>query len=434
MDFTRSLEQRVQSAGLRIRELSSLRTAVALPPKHDITEHQWSTLQLQLNAVEARLQGRLKRAADQYLGSAARLQPARSLNAVLGEIEMELSRAFTFFDTYMDVLTQRHTPELGRLLAGCDVLAWGAIRRNHAALRIVAPPLVCCNRGYGAMIIRESVPLPDGSPNPIPLIQIPYSRLKEKCNLTSILHEAGHQALSRLGLVTAIPDAFRAALARAGASEQMKDLWALWSSEIGPDFWTFCASGIAAAGGIREILALPPNQVLRISWTDPHPPPYLRVLLTFEWCRQQWGRGVWDQWEKQWVALYPLGRATAEAKQVLTQGLLHLPVLTRALLTTRFRTLNGQRVPDLFDLRSLSPAALAPVAAGAAKGVLRLGGLAPAAQLAVFRLIKESGRFSEEALDAVMTRWLIGLAIRRPSLHRPRAQRTPGDDYGTRKL
>jgi hypothetical protein len=417
MDLTRNLEQRVQSAGVRIGELSSLRRVVALPAARDIPEYQWSALQLQLNTAEARLQARLKRAADQYLGSADQLQSARSLNAVLGEIEMELTRAFTFFDTYMDVLTQRHTPELGRLLAGCDVLASGAIKRDHAALRIVAPPLVYCDRGFGASIIRESVSLPDGTPNPIPLIQIPYSRLKEKCNLTSILHEAGHQALSRLGLVAVLPSAFRAALTRVGVSDQMQDLWALWSSEIGPDFWTFCASGIAAAGGVREILALPPNQVLRISWTDPHPPPYLRVLLTFEWCRQQWGRGMWDKWEKEWIALYPLERATAEARQVLTQGLRHLPVLTKALLTTKFRSLNGRRIPDLFNLQSLSPARLTPIAAGAANGVLRLGALTPSAQLAVFRLIKESGRFSEATLDRVMTKWLSHLAMRRASLH-----------------
>ena len=421
MTFARSFEHRVESAALRIGELASLRRVVALPQGSDITPHQWAALQLQLNAVEARLKTRLKRAADQHLGTVEELPSARRLNGALGAIEMELSRAFTFFDTYMDVLTQRHTPGLGRLLAGCDVVAWWAIKRDHPALRIVEPPLVYCDRGFGASIIRESVSLPDGVPNPLPLIQIPYSRLKEKYNLTSILHEAGHQALVRLGLVAAIPQAFRAALSRVDASDQMKDLWALWSSEIGPDFWTFCASGVAAAGGIREILALPPGQVMRISWTDPHPPPFLRVLLSFEWCRQQWGRGPWDAWEHEWRALYPLESATAEARQVLQQGLSHLPILTRALLTTRFRSLTGRRISELFDLRSLAPSALARITAGAATGVLRLTGLTPGAQLAVFRLIKERGRYSEEALDTAMTEWLTSLAAKRPSLHLRRA-------------
>ena len=84
--------------------------------------------------------------------------------------------AFTFFDTYMDVLTQRRSPELGPVLAGCDVLA--GMRWPGASDATRRPPLVFCDRGFGASIVRESVPFPDGTPNPMPLIQIPYSRLK----------------------------------------------------------------------------------------------------------------------------------------------------------------------------------------------------------------------------------------------------------------
>ena len=414
--LSRTFESRVQSARLRIADLSSLRRRVALPPRYDITKRQWSALELSLSAAEARLRSRLNRASDQYLGNADDVVVARSLNSVLGEIELELSRAFTFFDTYMDVISQRYMADLGPVLAGCDVLAWEAIKRDHPALRLTEPPLVFCDRGFGASIIRESVTLPDGTANPIPLIQIPYSRLKEKCNLTSILHEAGHQALARLGLVHVIPGVIRAALARSGAGNSLRDLFALWSSEIGPDFWTFCAAGIAGPAGIREILALPPGHVFRVSWTDPHPPPYLRVLLSFEWCRFQWGRGPWDLWEEQWTALYPVESAAAGTRALLKEGLARLGVVARALLTTRFRALNGRTIPELFNLNAIAPATLARVAAGAASGRLDLTGLMPSAQLAVFRLIKERGLYSEERLDRVMTEWLVRLGQRRHSL------------------
>jgi hypothetical protein len=339
---------------------------------------------------------------------------ARRLNGVLGEIELDLSRSFIFFDTYMDVLSQRHLNALGPVLAGCDVLAWAAIKRNHPALRIVEPPLVFCDRGFGASIIRESVTLPDGTANPVPLIQIPYSRLREKCNLTSILHEAGHQALVRLGLVKTLAVAFRQALARFGQS--IRELFALWSSEIGPDFWTFCASGLAAAAGIREVLALPASHVFRVSWTDPHPPPYLRVLLAFECCRQQWGRGPWDHWESEWKSLYSLPGTSTEVRKLLEEGLQCVPVLVRTLLTTRFGALNGRTIPQLFDLAALVPATLNAAAATARSGVLRLAGLAPGVQLAVFRVVREQGIYPERALDRVMTDWLIKLGTRRPAL------------------
>jgi hypothetical protein len=212
-----------------------------------------------------------------------------------------------------------------------------------------------------------------------------------------------------------MPEMFRRVLGRARAGGSITDLFALWSSEIGPDFWTFCASGLAAAAGIREILALPPSHVFRIPWSDPHPPPYLRVLLAFECCRQQWGRGPWDRWEQEWKALYPLSRVTGESQRVLQEGVACVPLLARALLTTRFRALGGRAIPQLFQLSSLAPGALARAADGAAAGTLRLTGLSPGVQLAVFRVVKERRVYPEETLDRIMTDWLTTLGRRRIS-------------------
>ncbi|HKR00636.1 MAG TPA: hypothetical protein VJT09_08180 [Pyrinomonadaceae bacterium] len=411
-----NLQRRVEALRFRIESLSSLRKLVELPPGHDITKHQWAVIESQLKVVEARLLSRLKAGARAYLPQAHTAKAARTLSALLGSLELEMSRAFNFFDTYMDVLTQRHTPELGPLLAGCDVLAWDAINKEHPALAIVEPPLVYCDRGFGASTLREGVMLPDRTPNPMPLIQIPYSRLKEKYNLTSVLHEVGHEAMVRLGLVTTIPKAFRAALSRAGAPSTIQDLFALWSFEIGPDFWTFCGCGMAEAGAIREILALPPAHIFRISWTDPHPPPYLRALLSFDWCRQVWGSGVWDDWEEEWLRLYPLESAPLETRDIHKLARRYLDVLGRTLLRTRFSVLNGKAIPDLFDLNALAPSELRRRAATSKSGSLDLKGLPPSAQLAVFRVLRDYGKLNEEALDGVMTSWLLKLGEQRRSL------------------
>jgi hypothetical protein len=410
------LQRRVESLRARIEALSSLRKLVDLPPAHDINRRQWVVIESELRAVEARLLRRLKRGARAHLPQANSPQAAAILNALLGEIEMEMSRVFTFFDTYMDVLTQRHPPELGQLLAGCDVLAWDGINRDHPALAIVEMPLVYCDRGFGASTLREGVRLPGHGLNPIPLIQIPYSRLKEKYNLTSILHEVGHEAMVRLGLVKALPKVLRLALARAGAPKSIEDLFALWSFEIGPDFWTFCACGIAEAGAIREILALPPSHAFRIAWADPHPPPYLRSLLSFDWCRQVWGSGVWDRWEKEWHDFYRLKDAPLETRDIVKKAVTYIPVITRALLRTSFRVLNGKTMPDLFNMAALAPSELQRIVDNSKAGSLELKGLPPSAHLAVFRLIKDQGRLSEEKIDRVMTAWLLKLAERKRNL------------------
>jgi hypothetical protein len=408
----RTLERRVQGLRVRISSLGTLRRVVGLPRGADIRRRQWSALEPRLGALASRLLGRLRRAAGAHLAEADSPRHARRLHAVLGEIELETSAAFTFFDTYADVLTQRHAHGLGRLLAGCDVLALEAIRRDHPALSLVEPPLVFCDRGFGASIVREDVPLPGGGTNPLPLIQIPYSRLLDKCNLTSIYHEAGHQALSRLGLVRVLPAVLRAGLLAQGASLEVADLYSLWASEIGPDFWSFCLAGPAAAATLRDILALPPAHAFRVSWTDPHPPAYVRTLLGFECCRQAWGRGSWDGWEEQWRSAYPLSGLADEQRRVIVQATRVIPAVAALLAKARYRALGGRAIPDLFELEALNPQRLASSARQIGRGGEAAPALGPAAQLASFRMARELCLLDEEALDGLMTPWLTSLPER----------------------
>lgn len=407
-----SFKRRAASLRMRVEDLSSLRKTVSLPAEHDIGERRWFVIESELKAVEIRLSRRLKRVTREYFSQLNDKKSVRILNSLLGEIELEMAKTYTVFDTFMDVLTQRNTPELGGLLAGCDRLALDAIRKNHPALQIVEPPLVYCDRGFGASTLREGIRLPGRGLNPTPLIQIPYSRLKEKCNLTSIFHEVGHEALVRLKLNTALPAALTAALKRANAPTAVRDLYALWCSEIGPDFWTFCSCGVAQTATIREILALPPSQVFRVVWSDPHPPPYIRALITFDWCRQVWGNGIWDEWEKEWLELYPIKDAAPVVCDLLIKARQFIPVVGRVLLTTKFKTLSGKTLPELFDLSKVAPPELKRILKSSEKGKLNLKGLSPSVQLAVFRMLKEEGK-QEEKLDKTMTQWLLKLGSRK---------------------
>ena len=411
--YSGRLWQNYQAAMRRISGLSGLRAQIGLPPGKDIGERQWQAIESRLKATETHLSEELKEAARTYLRNAPQsIGAARRLHHRIGETEVALTQAYAFFDTFLDVLTQRHMPELGSMLRGCDHLALDAIRRPHPALNLVEPPLVCVNRGFGASVAREGIRMPGGNLNPLALIDIPYTRLMEKYNLTSILHEAGHEVMVRLGLRESLPGMVRQALNRQGASKDLQEFFALWMSEIGPDFWTFLGSGIAAAGGIREILALPPQLIYRISWTDPHPPAWLRVLLNFEWCRQTWGLGLWDGWEREWLALYPLNLAPPQHRKLLEEGRAMLPVVSRALFQTRFRTLSGKALPSLFDLAKLSPSKLE---SRLANGRIDLRNLRPGAQLGVFRLIKEKGNLPIEELDRTMTMWLDGIRSSKPN-------------------
>jgi hypothetical protein len=212
-----------------------------------------------------------------------------------------------------------------------------------------------------------------------------------------------------LGLNYTIPNAFKTALINSGAPKEIIDLYVLWSFEIGPDFWGFCCAGIGQTISIKEMLSLPPQRVFYVSRQDPHPAIYIRVLLSIEWCRQQWGRGEWGYWEKEWDTLYPLKFTSKANAETLSRCRKYIPVIARTLLNTRLRVLAGKRIPELFNMTNLAPENLERRACTARTGTVNLKGLRPFAQLTVFRLIRNKQKYSEETIDKAMTDWIIKL-------------------------
>jgi hypothetical protein len=405
------LQRRFISVVNKVKLLSTLRESVGLSFDYDITDSQWKAIESPLLVTEAKLQSCLKKNGSKYLKNIHLAESQRDLTILLGRTELELSKTFIYFDTFVDLLSQRHLPEVGLLLGGCDVLAWDSLKKDYPALSIIEKPLVSFNRGFGASILREGVALPDGTLNPLATIQIPYTKIRAKYNLTSIVHEAGHLAMAQLGLINVLPEALSRALRDNGAPELIRKLFALWCMEIGPDFWGFCNCGIAQASSVMEILSLPPEKVFRVSFTDPHPPPYLRVLLAFEWCRQKWGSGEWDDWEAQWLNIYPLEDTTESNRKVLTNGKKYIPAVSRVLLKTQFDVLDKRTIPSLFDFGSIDPTRLKRFIREADRtGYLDLSELSPCGQLALFRMLRNKSNISEQSLDRLMSAWLISLA------------------------
>lgn len=349
---------------------------------------------------------------NNLLPAAQDASSARTLNANLGALEMTIANAYNFFDTYMDVLTQRLSPVLGKLLKGCDALALDSMKRDHPALDGIERPLVYCDRGFGAAIIREGVPFFGMTTNPFPLIQIPYAKLKDKCNLTSVLHEVGHQAFVRLGLQQEFPLRLKENMAKKNISPAIRNLFGLWCSEIGPDFWAFACSGTTQAAGIREILSLTPERVFAMHWGDPHPPPYLRVLIAFDWCSEFFGTGPWDDWRNAWKELYPLEIVDINAQEIYRQCLAAVPVLIKTLADQQWTCLQQRKLPALFQLNDVSPASMAAVAKLFQGNAMDFRNTRPCAQLGVFRQLQQEGRLTGEPLDEKMSAWLAALGTR----------------------
>ena len=184
-----------------------------------------------------------------------------------------------------------------------------------------------------------------------------------------------------------------------------------------PDFWAFCLCGPAEAQAVRSLFALPQRDTMRVSFSDPHPPPYLRALLAFDWCRRAWGRGPWDEWEREWQDLYPLRGVAPASLDILSAARRAVPAVGAALFDTRFRQLGQRTLPQLFDLEALGPVVLGQVVRRAGKGVLDLRGITPCRQLAVFAELRGVARMDEKRLDLLMSKWLRRLGARRHTMH-----------------
>lgn len=143
-----------------------------------------------------------------------------------------------------------------------------------------------------------------------------------------------------------------------------------------------------------------------ISTLQPHPPSYLRFLVSVECCRQLWGQGDWDDWEKEWLTLYPLTDLDDTTRQLITDAKTYIPVVARTLLYTKFKKLNQKPLTSLFNMDVLTPEKLKKLANTEGSQSADFKALPIGAQLAVFRLMREKRHIKQTDIDNLMIVWL----------------------------
>lgn len=396
------LLSKIESLKARIELLTGLNKVVSTKDFPNIKPTQWHAINNQLNTVSNKISRQLEKYTDRYLIHTDDKREKSKLINALGQIELELSQAYSFYDTYMDILTQRLSPVLGPLLGGCDAVAADGLKHEYLTT-VTKNPIVYCDRGFGASILREGVSLAK-TVNPVAFIAIPYSRLAEKYNLISIYHEVGHQALNKLNLVEPFQQVFSLSAKNAGANQLLQNMFGNWSKEIIPDFWAFGFTGMGQTSSIRDVLLVPQAMAFGISPYQQHPPPYLRFLISVEWCRFLWGRGDWDEWCEEWDTFYPVENADKVTKEIILQAKKILPNVARATITTRFKKLNNKNISSLFDMDSITPFNLKKCTSKEHFLNQSIG-----VQLSAFRLMRDKKNLPIAKLNAIIHAWLINL-------------------------
>jgi hypothetical protein len=231
---------------------------------------------------------------------------------------------------------------------------------------------------------------------------------------SSLVHEVGHQGAALLGLV----ESLRADLPSARTRTRRLQPWTLWDrwiSEIVADFWSISKIGIGSTLGLIGLVSLPRGFVFRPPDEDPHPVPWMRVLLSCAIGNRLYPDPQWDQLAGTWREMYPLTGVRPEIVQILAELQGTMPDLVTVLINHRPARLSGRSLGDVLRNPDLQrPALLRRFSAWKADPA-QMALAPPTLAFAALGQARASGRLSPEResrlLRHLITSWAVTSAL-----------------------
>jgi hypothetical protein len=263
----------------------------------------------------------------------------------LAFVRLRFNAILTQFDIFADVLNQRSEHESGVWLSGLDVVAADALTLPGGFYEM--PPVICyLDRGHGAAIRRARTRLPGGGANPVAVIRVPRERMVGAGIASSLVHEVGHQGAALLDLMNSLRPILQGMQGKGGPEQTAWRLWERWLSEILADFWALGRVGVAATTGLIGVVSLPRAFVFRVSLDDPHPFPWIRVILSCAMGNGLFPHAQWDHLARLWHAFYPTAELDAERKELLAVLQGTMPAFVALLVNHRPQLLRGKTLRD----------------------------------------------------------------------------------------
>lgn len=359
-----------------------------------------------------------------WLRGPGRQVPAAEQQRRFVLIRLEFNDVLSQFDLFTEVVTQRSEHGTGVWLSGLDVLAADGLRVSVPGPEEL--PAVCyLARGPGAAIRRAKTPLPGGRSNPVAIIRIPRERMIGSGVASSLIHEVGHQGAAQLGLV----DTLRTELKRRRQSEPDGEwlIFETWISEIVADCWSVGKLGITSTVGLLAVVSLPTFFVFRPSGDDPHPTPYLRVLISASIGQALYPHPQWLEMRQTWKQMYPISSLPPERAAELQRVEAAIPAFVRVLLQHRPPALQGRQVGDLWATGQRRPDRLLTLHRHWAGDLAVMARQAPTLVLAVLGQARTAGLLSPEVESRIVSELLTVWAVRSSLDVQPRSPvtRTP---------
>jgi hypothetical protein len=292
-----------------------------------------------------------------WLRGPGRAATPRVMQRRFAIVKLRFHAVVSQFEVFSDAITQRSERDHGVWLSGLDALAADAL----ALPGYLEPPPVICylDRGPGAAIRRARTRLPGGKRSPIAVVRMPRERMIGHGIASSLVHEVGHQGAALLDLVASLRGELAAIGARAPAAERASwQAWGRWISEIVADQWSIARVGITSTLGLISVVGLPRFFVFRLDLQDPHPAPWIRVILSCAIGDVLYPHPQWARLARLWEQCYPLEGLDA-VRMAAFQGLLAtVPRMARAICAHRPPSLRGRALGEALSSPERHPEAL----------------------------------------------------------------------------
>lgn len=348
-----------------------------------------------------------------WLRGAGRAASAEEQQRRFVLIRLRFNTALSHLDMFSDAISQRSESGTGVLLSGLEVAAAEALWLRGGFYE--EPPMICyLDRGPGAAIRRARTRLPGGRMNPVAMIRVPRERMVGNGIASSLYHEVGHQGAALLGLVDSLRAALTARIevAQGPRERQAWTLWSRWISEIVADFWAIGRVGITSTLGLLAVVSLPGFFVFRVNTDDPHPTPWVRVMLSCTIGQALFPHPQWARLARCWNAFYPLPTTSAPVREVIGELLRTMPEFVELMVSHRPPSLRGETIGEVLRAPGLEAERLLAILEAWRRDPAAMADASPALVFAVCGQARAAGRLGARAEAQLLTRLINRWALR----------------------
>jgi hypothetical protein len=403
------LEQEAHALLTRVARIEPFSLQETMVPAAALLPEALSAIERFLIAGRRELYGEIQ-AFRRWLRGPGRAASPPEMQRRFSIAKLRFHAVVSQFEVYSDAITQRSERVNGVWLSGLDALAADALSLPGY---LDPPPVICyLDRGPGAAIRRARTRLPGGKLSPVAVVRMPRERMLGNGIASSLVHEVGHQGAALLDLVASLRSELNAIGARAPAAERASwQAWARWISEIVADQWSIARVGITSTLGLISVVGLPRFFVFRLDLHDPHPAPWIRVILSCAIGDVLYPDPQWGALARLWEQCYPLAGLDAE-RTAAFQGLLAtVPAMAQAICAHRPRSLRGRALGEVLASPERHPRALSATWRRWRRAPAQIFKAPPSLVFAVLGRARLNGELDPDSesrlLEDLLTHWAL---------------------------